>query len=382
MNDKTIINKQVCAHYISTYLPITEVWIYNLLKRFSKWQPMMLTRRTKNFEEFTIDKIINLSNLNKFEYIFNFIFFKLRGFFPIFLSKCRQSDVKILHVHFGYHGIKSIQLKRHLKVPMICSFYGNDVYKKNKKNNYLKNLKQLFEKVDKVLVLGPYMRNTLIDMGCPENKIKIHHLGVDVEKIKFKIRNFKKIETLRFLITSSFIEKKGIDIALKALKIVKEKTDFRLDIIGDGPLRANLIQLVNDLGLKDQVVFHGYQNYTYFIDLAYYCHIFLQASKTALNGDKEGTPMALVDAMATGLPIISTFHSDIPEIVEVGKNGYLAEENNVMDFAENIYKLLNDINNLDNYSENARKYVEKNFNSSIEIKKLESLYTELINKNQ
>lgn len=373
MNNK-IFN---CAHYISTYLPTTENWIYNILINYETYRPIMLTRNITNFDQFTIDSIISLSQLNKFSYLYNFIFFKTSGYFPIFKKYCIQYKVKILHVHFGYHGIKLIGLKKRLNIPMVCSFYGNDVYKWTNQKKYCAKLQKLFKEANQILALGPYMKDHLIKLGCSDQKICIHHLGVNIDSIKYKHREYHDSEPLRFLIASSFVEKKGIDIALTALNIIKNDVDFTLDIIGDGPLKNEMLQLIRKLKLEDRIRLHGYQPYSYFINLAYQCHILLQASKTASNGDKEGTPMSLVDAMATGMPVISTYHSDIPEIVKNGENGFLAEENIVKDFTGAILKILNNRDDLKKYSLNARKHIEINFNSKIQAMKLESIYNKL-----
>ncbi len=370
-------NKLICAHYISTYLPLTENWIYNILINYETYRPIMLTRNITNFNQFTIDSIISLSQLNKFSYLYTLIFFKTSGYFPIFIKYCIRYKVKILHVHFGYHGIKLIGLKKHLNIPMVCSFYGNDVYKWTNQK-YRTKLQKLFKEADQILALGPYMKDHLIKLGCSDQKICIHHLGVNVYSIKYKPREFKDSETIRFLVASSFVEKKGIDIVLNALKFVEKDIDFTLDIIGDGHLKSDLLQLIRKLKIEDRIKFHGYQPYSYFINLTYQCHVFLQASKTASNGDKEGTPMSLVDAMATGMPVISTYHSDIPEIVKDSENGFLAEENDIEDFANAILNILKNINNLQEYSLNARKHVETHFNSRIQAQKLELIYDNLV----
>ena len=109
-------DKLVCAHYISTYLNLIGSWIYNILINYDNYQPIILTRNTANLDQFPIDSKISLSRLKKLHYLYNFAVFKTSGYFPIFKKYCLQNDAKILHVHFGYHGIKSIGLKKQLEV--------------------------------------------------------------------------------------------------------------------------------------------------------------------------------------------------------------------------------------------------------------------------
>ena len=246
--------------------------------------------------------------------------------------------------------------------------------KRDIKNKVLK----LFYEAEIILVLGAYMKDWLIKLGCPEDKIIIHHLGVNVKKIKFKNRKYSIDKPINFLIASSFVPKKGIDIALKALGSINNRIDFKVHIIGSGPLENDIFNLVKELNIEEKVHFHGYQPYDYFLNLAYKCDVFLQASRTGEENQKEGTPMVLVDVMATGLPVVSTFHSDIPEIILDRENGYLARENNVEDFAKAIMKFIEDYEKWGIFAENGRKHIEKNFNSEIQAYKLEKIYLELL----
>ncbi len=371
--------KNVCAHYISSYLPRTENWIYKIILNLQKFQPVILTRKTENLDEFPFTNIASLDNLNKFQFYYNFGIFKIRGYFPLFKDYCLKSKTKILHAHFGYHGIKSIELKKKLNVPLICSFYGNDVFKWPSVDEYKIKLKFLFEEAAKIIALGPYMKKDLIKLGCPDHKVEIQHLGVDVDNIKFIKKNIPMNKKINFLIASSFVPKKGIEDVINALGLIKNEFEFKLDIIGDGPLKNEIIESINKNNLTNYVYLHGYQPYHKVIDFAYHSHIFLQASKTAPDNDKEGTPMIIADAMATGLPVISTLHSDIPEMVIDEFNGYLAEEDNPADFAKAILKLVKNHGKIEEFSTNARKHIEQSFNTKIQAQKLEKIYFDIIN---
>lgn len=372
--------KYTCVHYISNFLPLTEIWIYNQIKYLIKFKPTILARTTSNSNIFPVDVLHSLMKRGKLFYILNIVAFKLIGFIPFFYSICKKENAKILHIHFGYHGIKFLRLKRVLKIPMICSFYGTDVFMFpfQKKGN-LKKLQNLFFHADAILVLGPYMKKSLINLGCPAEKIIIHHLGVVTQKIEFRERIISENKPLKFLLASSFVEKKGIDICLKALVKVNHKIDFKVEIIGDGILKNEIIQLINQLNLQDKVTLHGYQKYEFMLNLAYSCDIFLQASKTSSKNDKEGTPMVLVDMMATGLPVISTRHSDIPEIVEEGITGFLAEENDVDSFARKIMEFWSKREQIPKLSKNCRIKIENDFDAQKQSIILEKIYCSILN---
>ena len=376
---KSRVGKIVCAHYISRYLPITENWIFKILSNLEESEPIMLTRNVENLDQFPVKNIFSLGSLNLLLYYYNIGIYKFKGYLPAFKYYCNSLKANILHIHFGYNGIKSIGLKRELKIPIVCSFYGNDVFRWPHKEGFMPKFKYMFKEVDKILALGPYMKNELIKIGCPENKIEIQHLGVDINKIKFVQKKAPIDSKISFLIASSFVQKKGIQVAINALGLIANKFDFTVDIIGDGPLKEDIITCIRNNNLVDHVQLHGYQSYQKIINFAYNSHMFLQASKTASDNDKEGTPMVIADVMATGLPVISTNHSDIPEIVIDGFNGYLAEENSIEDFAKAILRFVREQEKLEEFSHNARLHIEQNFNSKIQAKRLETIYSNLVN---
>jgi colanic acid/amylovoran biosynthesis glycosyltransferase len=369
--------KKVCAHYLATYLTTNTVWIYNLLKNLTRYQPVIISRRLMNTNIFPLDHIMSLANLHKVNYLYNFLIFKTKGYFPSFKKYCKINRVKLLHTHFGYDGVKLIGLKKQLNIPMICSFYGYDAYKDPNYPTYYQKLKILFEEADKIFALGPHMKKRLIELGCSSEKIQIQHLGINVDEIEFKQRTLTSENKFQFLTAASFVVKKGIDDTLKSLHLIRKEINFTLHLIGDGILRNNILTLIKNLNLQNKVILYGYQPYKTFLNKCYKVHAYLQASKTAENNDKEGTPMSLVDAMATGLPVVSTHHSDIPEIVINGKTGFLAQENDPEGFAKAILKLLNNNENYKQFSRASRQHIKQHFNAKIQSLQIEKIYDEL-----
>jgi colanic acid/amylovoran biosynthesis glycosyltransferase len=362
------------GHYISHFLPVTEVWLYNLVRNHKAYTPVILNRKIQNPGLFPFGNVYSLEKLPVHEMVYNFAFFKTIGYFPYFKNICVRDRCELLHAHFGHDAYKTIGLARILKKPLICSFYGVDVYKYPMKPENRAKYRTLFAALSKGVVLGPSMKQSLVELGCPEEKLAINHLGVEVERIKCRPRAFPKNRPFRFLIASSFIEKKGIDVALRALKMMEGEADFILEIIGDGPLRADITALINELEIDKRVVLHGYKPYGFFLDLAYDCDAYMQASRTAKDNDKEGTPMAIIDAMATGLPVISTYHSDIPEIVDDGVTGFLAIENDAESLCGAIRRLMNTGDAFEAMSRNCRSKIEREFDARTQADKLERLY--------
>jgi colanic acid/amylovoran biosynthesis glycosyltransferase len=366
------------AHYASKYLHITQPWIYQILINQKLFRPIFLTRITMYLDSFPLDGVYSLSDFGRVRFASESFFHWLFGYFKFYETICRKENIQILHAHFGYHGVKMLGLKRKLNVPMVCSFYGDDAFAKLHTDRNKKKYLGLFSEAEKILALGPYMKSELIKLGCPAEKITIHHLGINVNEIEFKQRSISKGEKIKFLIVAGFVQKKGIDIAIKALSAFRDRYDFSLDIIGDGPLKNEILAVIEDSGIKDKIKLHGYQPYRYFIDMAYQCDVFIQASRTGDGNQKEGTPMAIVDAMATGMAVVSTKHSDIPEIVKDGEHGYLAEENSVSSLIDCLQKIFNSPEKIEAFSTKARHWVEKEFNAEIQTGKLEEYYDAII----
>lgn len=365
------------AHYISPFLRITENWIYKTIVHQQVFSPIVITKVTQNESLFPFKKIYTLNSKKKAFLFFESIKLFLLGYSPFFLKSCRMENVALLHAHFGTRGVKSIGLKKKLNIPLICSFYGFDAFNTHHVKKHKKAYQRLFKHAEKILALGPYMKNELISQGCPENKIVIQHLGIDTKKIAFKARILDHSKPIRFLTTARFVEKKGLDIVIKAFALLKQKLNFHVEIIGDGELKDSLVCLIKEHNMDANFTLHGFKPYDFFIERTYECDVYILASKTTSGNDKEGTPMSLVDAMAAGMPVVSTRHSDIPEIVIDNYNGFLAEENNITDFANCLMKIVN-CDCFEELSINARKHIEAEFDAAVQTKKLEKLYQTVI----
>ena len=139
------------------------------------------------------------------------------------------------------------------------------------------------------------------------------------------------------------MEKKGIEYSIRAFAQVAAKhPQARYDIVGDGPLHHDLAKLIAELGLADRIKLHGALAGESVRQLLSEADIFVLASVTAANGDCEGTPVSLLEAQACGVPVISTKHTGIPEIVLDGKTGFLVSERDVQGLAEKLELLISD----------------------------------------
>jgi colanic acid/amylovoran biosynthesis glycosyltransferase len=206
-------------------------------------------------------------------------------------------------------------LKRSLDVPWLVSFYGADAYQgcqSEKQQMYA----QLFDQAALVLALGPFMKARLEQLCCPAEKIVIHPLGVDVEHLPYRPRELKPGETLRILFAGRLREKKGIQYVIEAVALAQQAgVRFELLLVGEGSDRETteaVFRRIGQLGLEKVVTHHSFLSFQELIALALRAHVFVAPSVTAADGDAEGTPFVIQQMMATGMPVITTVHSDIP----------------------------------------------------------------------
>ena len=275
-----------------------------------------------------------------------------------------------------------IPLKRWLKLPLITTFYGFDVTQLPREDIWNEAYQRLFKEGDLFLVEGNHMKRSLMGIGCSSEKIVIQHIGVDTEKINFKERTFPSDGKIVILFCGRFVEKKGLIYALQALKLLISKNpqiEFR--IIGDGILRNSIESFVKENNLSLYVHLLGYQSHYVFVEELGKAHIYLQPSVTAQNGDSEGgAPTTLLESQASGVPVLSTYHADIPEVVVNGKSGFLVPERDSNALAERLEYLIAHPEEWPTMGREGRRHVQMNYNIYKETENLENIYDALIRK--
>lgn len=369
----------VVAHLTDQYLPLTETWLYhNQIANLKRYDPIVLAQSTTNLDKFPTQNVYTTQEHSFVSEIFKRIHIRVTESYPTrdFERIIKENNVKLLHAHFGTEGYRYLKLKENMKIPMITTFYGFDVSKIPKIPQWKKNYIKLFQEGDLFLTEGNNMKNELIKLGCPENKIIVQHLGVDLNKFKFKPRTLSYDDNVTVLIAGSFREKKGIPYAIQAYAKVKEDhPDIKLRILGDGPMREQIEALIEKLGISSSVTLLGYKPHDVFLDEAMNAHIFMLPSITAQNGDTEGgAPVAILEAQATGLPVISSYHADIPEVVIDGESALLAPEKDVERLTNHLEYLVEHPDVWSKMGQAGRKHVERVYDVMVQVRKLEGIY--------
>lgn len=261
--------------------------------------------------------------------------------------------------HFGENGIKAQCLREigSFRAPLATIFHGYDLSRFVRQRGS-SAYASLFRSGELMLPVSDYWATKLVDLGCPKEKIQVQRMGVDCRRFEFQPRTLKEGETPRILSVCRLVEKKGIKYAIHALsRVAKLGKPFEYHVVGDGPQLEALRTLSRDLDLSEQIHFHGALNQDEVLNVQRMCHVFLQPSVTAQDGDQEGIPVSIMEAMASGMPVVSTRHSGIPELVEEGSTGYLASERDIDELARKLLDILSIPQHWEAFGRRARQVV-------------------------
>ena len=375
----------VVGHLKPRYLNLTETFIYHYLSQAKRFKPLVMTDIALNLGLFPMacSYLIDQREIGDLR---KRLGDRCEAFLEKFLTEMdypncferliREHKIGILHAHFGQAGYQALALKNRLGIPLITSFYGADASKWIAGGS--KKLSPLFREGDLFLVLGEDMKQRLLAQGCPEKKIRIQHLGVDLRQIPFHRRQWPETgKRIRLLYCGRLVEKKGILYAIEAFAhLAEEWKMLELHIIGEGPLQPVAERAVRHLNLGDRIAFRGGMSNEKVLSEMAKAHLFLLPTITAENGDMEGTPTVLLEAQASGMPVVSTTHADIPEVVQNGKTGFLAPERDSRALANHLHGLLESPQTWPDMGRAGRRHVDHNYNIRRQVPKLEKVYAE------
>jgi colanic acid/amylovoran biosynthesis glycosyltransferase len=234
--------------------------------------------------------------------------------------------------------------------------------------------RRVFQNGDLFLPVCQAFARRIEQLGCPPGRIRVHHTGINLGRFPYRPRQVVIGHPVRVVTVGRLVEKKGIEYALHAVRqLTDHGLDVQYEIIGDGPLRQRLGQQVEQLNLASRVRFAGWQTHAQVLQALERAQILIAPSVRAADGDEEGIPNVLREAMAGGLPVISTHHSGIPELISDGVNGYLVPERDSQTLADRIRHLAGTPETWPRLTAAARQRVEKD-----DIEQLNDRFTELL----
>lgn len=374
---------------VQCWLPQTETWLYTQVRFLPPTiESTVACERTANLDQFPFPRLRCLSDAPPLLRFGDRVVRKLglRHHLEFFVSAGRRAGVRVLHSHFGVVGWRDLGIARRLGLAHAVTFYGVDVrYYPQSDARWYSRYQTMFERVDAVLCEGPFMGRSIVELGCPAEKLRVHHLGVDLSAIPFAPLLWRPGEPLRVLLSGSFREKKGFPDAIEALGRIRKDIQLEITIIGDEHglpstviEKRKILDAIARNELRERTRLLGYQPYRVVMEEARRHHVFMSPSVTAADGDTEGgAPVSLIEMSAAGLVCVSTTHADIPGVVLHGQTGLLANEHDVDELASHLRWLIANPERWDEMRTAARAHIEAEFDARRQGERLAGIYREI-----
>jgi colanic acid/amylovoran biosynthesis glycosyltransferase len=281
-------------------------------------------------------------------------------------SFIKRTDITL--AEFGPVGVSLQRTCQIAKIPLVVHFHGFDVYDRRVLAEYQKEYEELFRSAAAFVVVSKAMLEQVVRLGAPREKVHVNSCGVDL--LRFEAADAGN-NPPHFLAIGRFVEKKAQFLTILAFeRALRQCPDLRLSLIGDGPLLDCCKQIVHALRLEKEVEFLGIVSHDSVPAIMRRCRGFVQHSVTAPSGDSEGNPVAVMEAGASALPVISTKHAGIPDTVVNGETGLLSEEADIDSMANHMVLLARDSHLASELGKKARVRIQEVFSMERSIQGL------------
>ena len=357
--------------YKETLLPPSETFILAQMRALRRFDPVLVGLERARPSIPLPQKPILLSNRASFLASVRAKLYRRVSVAPFFHQAVRRARPRLIHAHFASGGRSALPLAKTLGVPLVVTLHGSDVTVRGSQREIYR---ELGEYAAKLICVSKFIRDRALEAGFPEEKLCVHHIGIDR-------RLFSPSEKAglasNVLFVGRLVEKKGCEYLLRAMQQVQqEQPECELTIIGDGPLRPSLEALAKQLEVRCE--FRGTQPTAVVREALAAAKVFCVPSVTAANGDSEGLPTVLAEAQAMGIPVVSTTHGGIPEIIVNGVNGLLVPERDADSMAAALVLLLGDEQRWRQFHHAAIRTVEQDFDLQDQTAQLENIYSDMI----
>ena len=306
------------------------------------------------------------------------LMYRATGCGPRFHARAGRVGATLVNAHFAMDGANALPLARAVNLPLIVTLHGNDVTTSEHLHRrairgqlYLLRRNRMWKTARIFLCASDFLRKKAIEIGFPEDKLKTHYIGVNLQFF-FPQANGQPRQNVLFV--GRLVEKKGCTYLIQAMqKVQSQFPRARLVIIGDGPERSSLEAQAAGLGVRCD--FHGAQPSSVVRQEMSSARVFCVPSVTARSGDSEGLGIVFAEAQAMGVPVVSSLHGGIPEVVSNGLTGLLAPERDRGLLAQHITRFFADEIFWKDCSSKAQTWVADHFDIRRQTLLLEETYT-------
>ncbi len=380
--------KPVVASYVSDFLKPDMLHVHRQITGLQAVTPWVLTHKRENAAQFPFpEKRLIVLPKSRLRWWRRLVAKQIkREPWQLYRWELRQSllaltraEAKVLHVYFGHSAIHLRPLIKVFSRPVLVSFHGADAGVDMDKPAHLAAMRQVFESATIVQARSASLMNDLANLGCPQEKLRLQSTGIPLEDWTFQTRAAGCDLPWRILQSCRLIEKKGVDLTLRAFaKVLQTQPSAGLVIAGSGPQQGELERLAGELGITSSVRFAGFLTQSELREEMYRARMFVHPSRTSGDGNREGIPNSMLEAMASGAPVVATHHGGIPEAVIDGDSGLLVPENDADALAAAMLRVMGDDELARKLAEGGRRAVEKKYDRATNVRVLESCYLGMI----
>jgi colanic acid/amylovoran biosynthesis glycosyltransferase len=374
------------ASFCTFFLKPEMLHIYRQLTGLQAFQTFVITKYRQNSDRFPFDDVEPLVTPQRhllrrgyLKYIARRPALIYRGEYDAIRRILIRRDPELIHVYFGNTGVHLLPLLGRWDRPWVVSFHGMDVQSRPDERGYDQKLRELLQVAPLVLVRSQSLSARLQDLGCAADRIRLNRTGIPLQNFPWVERPLPKDGQWQLVQACRLVEKKGLLSTLSAFRrFVSDYPKSQLVIAGEGPLRDGLMQKINELSLGNQVTLTGFLSQDDLRKIYNQSHIFIHPSELAADSNQEGVPNSMLEAMASGLPVVATRHGGIPEAVREGVDGILVPERDETALYEALLQLARQPDLWRQLGKQASQSVAQNFEQLQRIKNLEAVYAEAI----
>ena len=372
----------VAAQYVVTFLKPEMLHIYRQITALRAFRPVVFCQKREHATDFPFQDLVVLPKPRTHQ-LRRFVQKQLlqqpitiyRGEARRILAALRAAEAKVLHIYFGHIGVHLLPLLEICDIPVIVSFHGADA----RVGLHPAPMRRMLEKATRLLVRSESLRAELIALGCKPAKIRLHRTGLPLNEILFTQRTAPANGAWHCVQACRLIAKKGLATSLRAFADFSAKHPHAtFSIAGEGPQLTDLRALVAALGIADRVSFAGFLSQEKLRALYASAHLFLHPSELTTEGDQEGIPNSMLEAMASGLPVLATNHGGIPEAVEHDVSGLLVAERDHGALAREMASLAESSQRYAEMSAAASRRASERFEIGAQARALEGYYSEAV----
>jgi colanic acid/amylovoran biosynthesis glycosyltransferase len=372
------------ASYCTTFLKPEMRHIYRQVTGLRRYKTFILTRERSSETQFPFDAVEQIPRAKK-NFVARFWLKYVRRLPPVYYRGELQEVLKVLHrrpadllhVYFGHTGVHLLPLISEWDRPSVVSFHGMDIQPRPDQHGYDTQMQQLLQSVPLVLARSHSLAARLADLGCPREKIRINRTGIPLEEFPFQPRSTPPDGAWQLVQACRLIEKKGLLTALRAFaQFHREHPRSRFVIAGEGPLKSQLQKWIAELALQNSVELRGFLSQQDLAALYAQSHLFIHPSEMPPDQNQEGIPNSMLEAMATGLPVLATLHGGIPEAVTHSVTGLLVAERDHEALADALKRITSSPQIFSSMGSAAAQSVRSEFEQSKAVQNLENFYDE------